>query len=73
MACAMGEETCHRFPIASNPLSPIKTQVGYTGKCSVLQVFNTGNVLETEIQQLLYQVEHWASTRKPMLVLLYCL
>lgn len=34
VACATGEGTWPRFPIASKPLCPIKTRVGYTGKCS---------------------------------------
>lgn len=29
--------------------------------------FNAENLLETEIQQLLYQTEPWASSSKPML------
>lgn len=68
-----GEGRRHRFPKASSPLFPIKTPVGYSGKCSILQVFSTGNLLGTEIQQLQCEMEHWASTSRPMLVLMYCL
>lgn len=52
---------------------PHKNHVGYSGEGRIFQVFDTGNLMETEIQQLLYQMEHWASTSKPMLVLMYCL
>lgn len=71
--CVTGEGTHQISQSLQSSVPPQKTHVGYTGKCSILQVFSAGNLLETEIQQLLYQVEHWASTNKPMLVLMYCL
>lgn len=67
-----GKERVTRFLVASDPVSHIKNHIGYTGKGSVLNTFNTGHVLEAEIQQLLYQTEYWASLSE-MLVLTYCL
>jgi len=44
-----GKEHITGFPVASNPMSHIKKHLGYTGKCGVLQTFNTGHVLEAEV------------------------
>lgn len=43
----------------------LQSSVPHKNPCRIYrkmqQGFNTGNVLETEIQQLLYQMEHWAN------------
>lgn len=56
---------CDRGGNMSQISHSLQSSVPHKNLCRIYrkmqQGFNTGNVLETEIQQLLYQMEHWAN------------